>query len=178
MAKEQWRAVVGFEGKYEVSDRGRVRSLDRLVAVKKRDGKRYNIRRRGTILALQLDTYGYHVVSVCDRKRLFVHRAVLEAFVGPAPRQTEGCHKNDIKNDNRLSNLYWGTRIENCADGKRNGRRACGIAVRSAKLTPGQVREIRRRLSRETCASIANCFGVTRGAISQIKLGNTWSHIQ
>jgi hypothetical protein len=57
------------------------------------------------------------------RFKRFIHRLVLEAFVGPCPEGKECCHKNDIADDNNLVNLYWGTRSENIADAFKNGGR-------------------------------------------------------
>lgn len=79
---------------------------------------------RGRILKPTADSDGYLHVGLCrdNRKRTrSVHLLVLEAFVGPCPEGLEGCHANDVKSDNRLTNLRWDTRSANTYDRIRNG---------------------------------------------------------
>jgi hypothetical protein len=118
---EQWRAVVGFEDLYEVSDEGRVRSLDRLVRCGKKGGMRLV---PGQMMKFFQHTYGYPMAQLSGRagdKRHLVHHLVLEAFVGPCPEGQEGLHWDDDPTNNTLTNLRWGTRSENKYDSVRNG---------------------------------------------------------
>ncbi|KRD36826.1 hypothetical protein ASE27_10240 [Oerskovia sp. Root918] len=115
-AQASWRPVVGFEGAYEVSDRGRVRSLDRL------DSRGNRI--RGRVLRAATKRSGHQHLSLCvDGKgiTLLVHRMVLEAFVGPAPEGMEACHSDGDPANNALSNLRWDSRSENTLDRVRHG---------------------------------------------------------
>jgi hypothetical protein len=114
--QERWRPVVGHEGAYEVSDHGRVRSLDRRVPLR----ENWTRFAPGRDLHLWKHPRGYLHVNIAGRTTP-VHRLVLEAFVGPAPEGTEGLHWNDDPADNRLQNLRWGSRPENEADKIRNG---------------------------------------------------------
>jgi hypothetical protein len=76
----------------------------------------------------------------------FVHRLVLEAFVGPCPEgMSSSLHHDDDPSNNRLSNLSWGTQKDNYADAVRNGRIKVGDESPKAKLTSGEVLEIVRR---------------------------------
>lgn len=117
---EEWRPVVGYEGIYEVSDHGRVRSLDREIEY--RDGR--TRRHRGLILSPDRHRNGR--LQVClylggkGRQRM-VHRLVLEAFVGPCPHEMDGCHWDDDPDNNHLSNLRWASRSDNMLDKVRNG---------------------------------------------------------
>lgn len=113
---EEWRPVVGLEGSYEVSNRGKVRSLDRVIE------DRRGVRRRVSGRTLKPGTnQGYFCVSLAGHTRS-VHQLVLEAFVGPYPSKThEVCHNNGDKTDNRLENLRYGTRSENTLDMVRHG---------------------------------------------------------
>lgn len=114
---EEWRSVVGYEGSYEVSDRGRVRSLDRLDYIGRR--------RSGAMLHPFSDDGGYLCLTLRKNgkpRKVTVHVLVLEAFVGPRPPEMLGCHWNDIPYDNRLENLRWDTRSANMRDAVRNGR--------------------------------------------------------
>lgn len=116
MSYEQWRAVVGYEGYYEVSDQGRVRSLPR----KDRLGRD----RPGIVLKLQADRdgYPYFLASRGTQKMIRVHRAVLNAFVGPAPAGAAmGLHADGNPANNVLSNLRWGTDSDNQRDAVKHG---------------------------------------------------------
>lgn len=119
---EEWRAVVGFEEVYEVSNLSRVRSLDRRVRSTAKAGTTF---RPGKILKplLNKGTGKYHLDLQRDglRKNKMLHRVVAEAFI-PNP---EGLplvrHLNDDPSDNRLENLSWGTYADNMNDRIRNG---------------------------------------------------------
>lgn len=113
---EEWRPVVGYEGLYEVSDLGRVRSLDRIVNY--RDGRRFTY--KGVSLVLSDNGYGYAVVTLSkgkDSKKVrLVHSLVLESFEGPRPPKLDICHRDNDKRNNRLENLRYDTRVGNLAD--------------------------------------------------------------
>lgn len=116
MSIEEWRAVPGYEGIYEVSDAGRVRSLDRVT----NDGKRL---RGQSIKAFQMPT-GHMRVALGrngTKRTLKIHRLVLLAFVGPPPSGTEALHRDGDAGNNSLTNLRWGTKSENCRDQLRHG---------------------------------------------------------
>lgn len=112
-----WRPVLGFEGLYEVSDDGQVRSLDRHVA----DGRLF----RGKLLRPGVKRPTGHLLVSLYRNghgtTRAVHRLVLESFVGPRPRGSECRHGNGQASDNRLANLAWGSRSENHRDAVRHG---------------------------------------------------------
>lgn len=113
---ERWLPVPGYEGMYSVSDQGRVRSLDRTV-----NGRSL----RGQLRKPTCDPRGRRVVSLSrdgKSRYFFVHRIVLEAFVGPRPPGMECCHFNDDRSDNRLENLRWDTSSSNRLDAVRNGK--------------------------------------------------------
>ena len=119
---ETWRPILGFEGLYEVSDRGRVRSLDRLV---KRSSSSTRIEKGRIIRPGFGARSGHKSVNLSrDGKKVTrkVHHLVLEAFVGPAPDGAQGLHWDDDPANNHLSNLRWGTFSDNAFDKVRNGR--------------------------------------------------------
>lgn len=105
---EQWKPVVGFEGWYEVSDHGNVRSVPRVNA----QGKRY----KGRLLspATVPRTGIRQVVLFRDGERTSstVHKLVMNAFVGPAPEGQEIVHIDGNASNNRRDNLKWGYRSE------------------------------------------------------------------
>lgn len=114
---ERWLPVVGYEGKYEVSDLGRVRSLDRL------DSRGH--RRRGMLMSQSpIDDAGHLAVNLCSdgiSSTKKVYRLVLVAFIGTPPPGMEGCHRDGDPSDNRLANLYWGTHSDNMLDRVAHG---------------------------------------------------------
>ena len=107
---EEWLGVVGWESLYEVSNLGHVRSLRRRIILKP---QRVTNTKTGHV-RVTLQGGG-------RKQRLGVHRVVLAAFVGPCPPGLQGCHKNDIGSDNRLSNLRWDTQSNNAYDCIANG---------------------------------------------------------
>ena len=122
-ALEQWKPVHGYEGIYEVSRHGRVRSVDRTVTYS--DGR--VCRRKGKILRTTLDKYGYKVVGLCNQgrqKTRTVHSLVAEAFIGTRPEGMEVCHNDGNKTNNHVDNLRYGTSRENALDRLRHGTNA------------------------------------------------------
>lgn len=117
--------------------------------------------------------YSYRTVYLYIGKKgygIYVHRLVLLSFVGPpADPQMEAAHLNGNKDDNRLVNLRWVTRLENAAHKEFHGTVVWGERCGRAKLTAEQVVEIRRRLKSQSNREIATEFGVSQGAISLIK---------
>lgn len=120
--EERWLPVVGYVGVYEVSDRGRVRSLDRTTS--------HGNRLRGRVLKERPLPNGRPRVNLAYNGKTvdaYPYRLVLEAFVGPCPEGMEGLHWDDNPNNNRLANLRWGTRTDNMRDMSRNENGNAGV---------------------------------------------------
>lgn len=113
---EQWRPVVGYEGAYEVSDLGQVRSMDRLVPCK--GGFRSS---RGQTLKATPRPSGYLQVGLAGKSAL-VHSLVARAFLGERPSGYEVCHNNGDPADNRVVNLRIDTISSNRRDTIAHGR--------------------------------------------------------
>jgi hypothetical protein len=114
---ERWRAVPGFDGYYEVSDHGRVRSVERVVK-----GGTQRIRAR---IRKQSLSSGYPKVTLLREGRsssVRIHVLVLSAFVGPRPVGAFACHDDGDRTNNRLDNLRWDTPTSNSLDTVRHGR--------------------------------------------------------
>lgn len=112
---ESWLPVVDYEGYYEVSDQGRVRSLDRRSRHRVYQGRILKpIVSKGGCRVLHLSVNGQ--VSNCR-----VHVMVMAAFVGPKPVGTQVCHNNGDPSDNRLVNLRYDTPAANAMDTLRHG---------------------------------------------------------
>ena len=159
---EAWQPVRDYEGFYEVSDQGRVRSL-----------------RSGRLMSLSTSNTGYMQLNLSGkpaRKLRHAHRLVLEAFVGPCPVGMEGCHTNGNRSDNRLSNLRWDTRTGNMADAIAHGTTNRGERNPHTKFTELDVHNIRQSTAKNT--ELAKVYGVSRETIRDIKLRKRWGWLQ
>jgi hypothetical protein len=188
---ETWGAIPGYEGRYEVSDLGRVRSLRRRG--KTPHGGAYdNERPTPLILRTTPISSGYLSVSL-GGKSCLVHRLVLAAFVGPCPDGFEGSHLNGRPVDNRRANLAWETRPANnyhkaehgtIPAGDRHGSRTRpearprGERNAAAKLTVAQVLAIRAaRAAGETVRGIAARYEVSPATVHRIGRREKWAHL-
>lgn len=116
-AIEIWKDIPNYEG-YQVSNLGRVKSLERLDAIGRK--------RKEKILKPQMNSHGYYQVWLCKnsiQKFYIIHRLVWEAFNGSIPENMQVNHINEVKTDNRLENLNLMTAKENSNWGTRNERR-------------------------------------------------------
>ena len=171
---ELWRDVAGYEGLYQVSDDGRVRSLQRLMPSAVAAG----VRRPKLLLKYGRNNQGRLQVTLCKEgvtKRFLVHRLVLAAFAGPCPDGLEGLHWDGNHLNNKISNLHWGTHAENMQDMTRHGTSKQGEKSATARLKDQDVRDI--RASNETQRALAARYGVSQVAIHAIRARKTWKHI-
>ena len=118
---ERWKPVNGYEGIYEVSSHGRVRSVDRTVT--RSDGRVH--RHKGKLLRTPLSAGGgYPFVQLSNHGKTqvrTVHSLVAGAFIGTRPEGTEVCHNDGNPTNNHLDNLRYGTPSENELDKLRHG---------------------------------------------------------
>lgn len=175
---EVWKAIPDFEGLYEVSSKGRVRSLDRLVTGSNGVTKLF----RCKVLSPTPMNTGYLTISLSREgvaRRHLIHRLVALAFLPNPDSRPEVNHKNGVKSDNSVNNLEWmgrGANIDHAVEVgliRNKGERNPG-----AKLTEKEVVQI-KHLS-NLCLSpneIAKAFGVTKSTISDIQGGRTWGHV-
>lgn len=118
---EIWKDIEGYDHKYQVSNLGRVRSVDHVISVPRKNGH-YNKRVYGRILKQRNIGAGYYGVSLGIRNNQIVHRLVAEAFVPGYFDGAEVNHIDEDKHNNRWDNLEWMTRHENTNYGTRNER--------------------------------------------------------
>lgn len=164
----RWRPIQGFEGRYEVSETGFVRSL---VAA---SGK---VRPFPTLKKLVTDRDGYLRVSLYDRRKMtlmLVSRAVLLAFAGNPGGNKEASHLDGDRKNNCLSNLVWESHQENEDRKRAHGTRPHGDRNGASKIRERDIPSIRqRRAAGEKLESIAKDFGVSGSAICAICKGKT-----
>lgn len=118
--EEIWRDIEGYEGIYQVSNIGRVKSLNRAIHTK--DGRCYI--KHESLLNGSVDEDGYIRVGLTkDRKtkEIFIHRLVALTFIPNPENKPQVNHKDGIKHHNMLSNLEWATDKENVIHAIKNG---------------------------------------------------------
>ncbi len=176
MNDERWCDVAAWEGLYQVSDRGRVRSLPRVR--KDRSGK---VRRwPGKQLALVRDSGGYLRVNLSDlgrRKERCVHCLVAEAFIGPRPESMDVCHNDGNRDNNAFSNLRYGTTLENQRDRRAHGTDPVGSRNGRAKLTENDVRNIRSLRGFISNLELSRKYGVDNSVIYRIQNHELWRSV-
>lgn len=175
---EIWKPVPEFEGLYEVSSLGRVRSLARQVKQMSRHGSEYTMMRKGKLLKPGRASNGYLTVTLGRGNTRLVQHLVALAFLGPRPEGHLVCHNNGDRRDNRAENLRYDTHSANLVDRHDHAQRRGQLAEnygRVAKLTLCEVCAIRTddRLQ----AEIAEDYGVSQSTISMIKSGNRWDRV-
>lgn len=176
---EEWRPVVGREGKNEVSNLGRVRSLDRVVMRTIRNGTTFPQSAKGKILEPSNHSQGYRVVSIDGRRKAYVHALVAAAFIGPRPGGHDVNHIDGDKTNNAATNLEYTTRLGNMKHAK-----AIGLFDNSGEkngrsiVTAEQIRHgyslvkggMRYRLAAAEC-------GVSQDALEAACRGERWKHL-
>ena len=127
------------------------------------------------------DRDGYHIICLCHgghKRTVRVHAMVLTTFVGPCPDGMVCRHLDGNRNNNCISNLAWGTPLENSQDMILHGTSNKGDKHGMVKLTDADVLAIRTRAaSGESQTSIAKDFPVTQSSISLIVRRKKWTHI-
>jgi hypothetical protein len=173
---EKWRDIPGYEGAYQASNLGRVRSLPREVPRFSKDGAiKALVRYKGKVLSSWAKDCGHHNVLLGANNTQLVHRLVLLAFVGPPEPGQECRHLNGNPADNRLENLTWGSRLENRADISKHAR-LYGRRQGSTWLSEDVIRAIKRDLQlpdRPSQKVLARKYGVHYNTINNINRGFT-----
>ena len=179
--KEIWKAIKDYEGKYEVSNLGRVKSLERT--------SRLNRKIKERILAPREYTGGYLRVQL-SRKDFYIHRLVAETFIPNPENKSQVNHIDGNKRNNRVDNLEWNTPLENNLHAIRTGlnkkdrefmikianfeNHKKAIAKRR-KFTKEQIIEIRK--SQEPDTILAKRYNTSRGQIYSIKHYRTYKEV-
>ena len=165
---ENWKDIPGYEGRYQVSDQGRV----------------WSVWRGGRVSKPCVHRDGYLWVRLCFDgvdKMQFVHRLVAVAFLPSVAGKDEVNHQDLDKKNNRVTNLEWASRSDNmrhaAAAGLVPAPDNSGTKNGMAKLDETKVRQIRSMRVVATQENIAVLFGVSRRAVGQILSGKRWKHV-
>ena len=168
--KEIWKDIKGFEKLYQVSNKGRVKSLVRKGRLNER------------ILKNMIGTKNYLQVSIYKNKKLRtikVHRLVAETFIPNPENKPQVNHKKGNKKDNRAWMLEWVTTLENSDHAKLHNlkRVAKGEKCGQSKLTNKQIIKIRLLKDKKSISDLSKLFKVTKQNIRYIINNKTWKHI-
>ena len=171
--QEVWKPVVGYEGIYEVSNFGRVLSLDRLVPL------RNNAIRptKGRIITPCLKPNGYLYITLKRdgrQKMRFVHRLVAQHFLDNPDNKPEVNHIDFDKTNNKADNLEWCSKSENALHNILHNKAR-------QRLTKEDVLEIRRRkTSGESCKAVYDSYKerVSFSAFAKAYRGYTWRYLE
>lgn len=137
---EIWRPVVGYEGLYEVSNLGRVRSMGHYVTQNGNCGTPFTRFYKGRIIHATCSHNGYEALTLSNgskRESKSVHRLVAEAFIPNPENLPQVNHKNEVKNDNRAENLEWCTVAYNVTYGHRTEKAARARSKPVLQITRG-----------------------------------------
>ena len=165
----EWKDVKGYEGFYQVSNTGLVRSLDRRV-----NGRRGLI--KGKLMKPEVRN-GYERVMLQkdgNTSRVFVHRLVATAFIGDCPENYECCHNDGNPSNNHVENLRWDSKSANQLDRLKHGTACIGENHSNSYLTEDDILEI-RNFNGSVSEAIKE-FGIARTTYFNIRHGRTWKY--
>jgi hypothetical protein len=176
--KEIWKDIKGYEGIYQVSNRARIKRLERIIR-KKGD---VNHTKLNEIIMKQSDCRGYKVVGLTKeskKRRYYVHRLVATAFLLNEYELPCINHKDGCKSNNNLKNLEWCTAAENRNHALLTGlaRSVTGSDHGNAKFIEHDIKIIFKMAKFISMSKIALIYGVQTNAISDILQRKTWKHV-
>jgi hypothetical protein len=179
---EIWKDVVGYEGHYQVSNIGAVKSVARIVESRK--GVFGN--KKEIFLKPTKTKKGYLRIKLCKvvceksiENNFYIHTLVAKSFLENPLNKPQVNHINGIKYDNRVENLEWVTGSENVRHSLDNNLKIPqkGSENGMSKLTEKQVLEIRKIGRTKTLKEVAKIYNVNMSLISLILLNKIWIHI-
>lgn len=167
---EEWKPIAGYEGLYEVSNMGKVRSYQNFGN---------GLRKEPKVIKPSVNSYGYLCITLCKNrthKNKSIHRIVAETFIKTDDMGLQIDHVNGIKTDNRVSNLEWVTPKENTLRSVMLGLKPRGEKHGNSKLKQKEVETIRElyKAGKHTQRQLGAIFGVCHSVIGDIVRNETW----
>lgn len=174
----EWRDVIGYEGAYQVSRCGQLKSMDRHVP-HYRGGLKKLCAKPMRQVKRQNGYMGVTLYSEGKQKNALVHRLVAMAFIENPSRHPQVNHKSADKADNRAENLEWVTMLENIAHATALKLNRRGSLINTSKLRVDQVLEIRKLYATKQTSipKLGRKFSVTNNAIFSIIHRRSWAHV-
>jgi hypothetical protein len=178
METEIWKDIENFEGRYQISNLGRVKSLERTVVRPNNTDKR----QKEKLLSICVGTTGYKYVKLyADAKgiTLKIHRGVASAFIENPLNKPFINHKDGNKLNNDLTNLEWVTHTENMRHAFDNGLIRIAVGEeRKSKVKESQVIQMRREYERgKTIKHLADKYSIGERNVHHIVKRQTWKHL-
>jgi len=179
--QEEWRDIKGYEGRYQVSSLGLIKSISRLVEYV----AGYTKSVKGRTMKLCVANNGYLQIALNrdnTEKNYTVHRIVAQTFIPNPDNLPCVLHNDDDPTNNCVSNLRWGTQQDNIDDRTKRGRTSVGESRPCSKLTEREVLEIRQLFSSTQGSSLSDRkvgkrYGVTGATIHKVRLGISWKYL-
>ena len=178
---ETWKDIKGYEGLYQISNLGRIKSLRKKIKNNGAFGKRKIITKNEKIVSSYKNKDGYSVVQLYKnnkRKLKLVHRLVAEAFIPNPNNYPYVNHKDGNKANNCVDNLEWCNNSMNQLHAFSKGLQKCGCDHAKAKLKYEDVLFIKNNINKYQQTELAKMFNVSRKVIYQIKKGITYKNIK
>ncbi len=179
---EVWRNIIGYEGVYQISNFGRVKTLEGFLIKNRKGGLKMAVHVPEKIRSETLTANGYRNVSLWRNgvaSYNLSHRLVAIHFIKNPENLLYVLHIDDNPKNPHFKNLKWGTQSDNLKDCSNKNRGFKGIKNNLSKLSEQDVRDIRKALlSGMSAYKTAPLFGVTKAVILSIKHGKTWSHVK
>ena len=188
-ADEIWKGISGYKEYYMVSNYGNVKSLDRYITQRHKNGDTYERFIKGRILSRNKDNgNGYLIVNLSagafvESRNEYVHILVAKHFIENTENKPTVNHIDGNKSNNNLENLEWATYSEQLIHAYDNNLRGItitklqGESCKSSKLKKSQVLEVLKMLVYNTDSEIAEIYGVCRKTINNIRNNKTWKAI-
>ncbi len=176
--EEIWKDIKDYEGLYQVSNLGRVKSVERIKTIP--PNKTYT--QKSFIMKPYYHYNGYPIITLSKNGIRFkdvVHRIVAKHFIENPENYKYVCHKDDNPLNNKADNLYWGTQQDNMNDKVSKNRQQKGENVKFSKLNNEKIKEIRNMYEKGkiTHKEIGRIYDISTSCITEIINLKSWKHV-
>lgn len=175
--REIWKDIPNYEGYYQISSLGRVRSLNRVVSSYPR-----RVVKKSRLLHPNENKDGHFRVCLTKNKirnYFFIHRIVLSVYAENYNNFPVCCHGDGVPSNNRIENLRWGTVKDNSDDSRKHGTLIMGEKCKKSKLKEEDIINIRKmyKTGLYTAVELSKKYNVTSVLIDSIVNNKIWRHL-